>query len=161
MIQAPNTSNLDVEVTDGAFSLLCVPQDCVAQVWGYLSYLLQKEPALWDRGNSLDSIRNSLDGGTVLAWLLLAKDAKVVMAFMTTVMVYPTCKVLCVVWGAGIRLNDYLELALSGLENYANNQGLDFVSIEGREGWKRPLSGFGYHHIQSTFIKDVSIRRAH
>ena len=160
MILAPNCDVLELIVERDSLADFAVPESALDDVWGYVNFLLDKNPELWNTGHTKDSIRTALEQGMLKLWLVVS-GAQVLFAFFTQNSVYPNARILSVVWGSGARLSEYIGLVLSALENVAAKTGQHFVSVEGRDGWKKPLANFGYHHLQSQFIKPVSYERVH
>lgn len=152
----PNITNvrLDVVKESGEFTIATIPYCTLSAVWGYVKQQLDKDPELWNKGQTYESLRYSIEIGDLQLWLVV-KDGFIYMTFLTMFYEYPTQKNLQVVWGMGDQLEKFISVALSGLETFAYKNNCKQIEIIGRDGWKKPLLPFGYVKTQTTFVKDL------
>lgn len=150
--------HLDIVKEKGAFAIGIVPIIAIDVFWPSLEKMLLEEPELWNRGQTLFSLRTHLLAGDLTLWLVLKED-KVLIAFLTMIESYVTGKSLQIVWGKGEQLQAYLAIALAGVEVFALRSNCTMVEIIGRDGWSKPLAKFGYNKLQTTFIKELSAER--
>lgn len=75
-------------------------------------------------------------------------------AAVTEVLVYPNYRVLHI-WLAGGSMDTIVDMDASATE-YARLLGCKAVTIAGRRGWKRVLSGNGYQESLTTLVKEIS-----
>lgn len=145
------------EYKQGEFQVILLDPEGVERHWKFISLMLRRHPDTWDRGQSLPSIRLMLDHNQMKAWLVVRKNV-LHMVFFTIEAEFPTCKSLQVVVGIGRDVDEYLGTILSALESWAHRIGCKWVEIIGREGWKKKVAPFGYSHLQSTFVKEISYK---
>lgn len=155
MIADFNHPELRLELQNPRFRICNVHPAGVSAVWDKILPSLQKFPELWNRSVDLDTLKLQLEAGGLTLWVVLEGDI-LAMAFITQITNYPTMRALEVVWGVGRGMDDWLQLVLSALENFAARGGLDYVDVCGRKGWERPLARYGYEYFSSRYIKRVA-----
>ena len=158
MLPNIGTTKLDVQKTDGMFTIALIPPTLLDGFWKVLKTELEKDPTLWNKGQSVESIRCQIELGELLLWVIV-KDGCVYLTFLTMFYQYATSKSLQIVWAMGSGLEKYIAMSLSALETYALATGCSQVEIIGRMGWKKPLMPFNYIQTQTTFVKTLQTER--
>ena len=157
MLPIPQFTATDRIKQNDNYSIILVPLAELKTVWNFLSTELDKDTTLWDLGNTKESIKTLLELEVLKLWLVIEHDGRVRMSFLTEYAVNPNGKKqLVVVWGMGEQMTTWLPLVLEALREHARTLGFDYVLIDGRDGWRSVLGKFGYKHLQSRFIHQVS-----
>lgn len=102
---------------------------------------------------SLEWVLKAAKDDWVQLWAAFDK-AGIFGAGMTEIVEFPDCKVLAVrLWSANDgRRDDWFGL-LQTIEDYAREQGLSGVLVEGRDGWVKVLKDRGYD------VNTVTVRK--
>lgn len=158
MLPAIKNVTLEVIRSNKEFTVAIVPPTALPILWPMVKEWLQKDVTLWDKGQSLESLKFMIEAGELHLWVVTHNEV-IYMSFLTEWKYYPQAKSLKVVWGMGHELEKYILIALSALESYVQRYGAKFVEIDGRDGWAKPLKPFGYVKTQTTFVKEVNIER--
>lgn len=160
MLPNIDVSKLEILKEKGVFTIALIPPRLISVFWDMLLVQLEKDPSLWDRGQTLESLRDYLEANELQLWVVV-KESKVCLFCMTMFYQFAKVKSLQVVWAMGGQLEQHLALLLSALETYALAHGCLVVEIIGREGWAKPLRPFNYVKLQTTFAKELSAERIH
>jgi hypothetical protein len=107
------------------------------------------ESALDEGGNThtYEDVRQSIIKGDMQLWL--ADDACAV----TEIVIYPRKKVLHVFLAAG-KMESIVDM-LESAERFGRANGCESITIAGRHGWKRVLSGEGFSHSLTVLEKGL------
>lgn len=113
------------------------------------------EPAAARNGlYTRESLHAGLKQGLQQLWLA-EQDGRAVMALITEIAEYPTrrqCDILLIGGNDLARLLPFLET----IEAWARVNGCNRMRVEGREGWKRMLSGLGYDLRSVILAKELN-----
>ena len=141
----------------GEYTVAMLKEKEIGNNWTIIRQVLEKHPEMWEKGQTLPSLRLLLDTGAMVAWVVM-KNSTMYMILFTIELEYPACKSLQVVMGAGKELGDYLGTIASAMEAWAHRRGCKYVEVVGRKGWERRLAQFGYSHLQCTLIKELTYK---
>ena len=158
MLPSISTKELEILKTDGVFTIARVPEAALSGVWGFVRDQLESDPSLWNKGQTIQSLRFQIETNQLHLWLVV-KDGLIYMTFLTMFKEYPVANSLQVVWGAGGELEKYIAIALEGLKVFAQREGCTDIEIIGREGWEKPLKPFGYTKLSTTFVLHINSER--
>lgn len=75
-------------------------------------------------------------------------------AVITRIDEYPEARALMAVHGGG-DLEEFLNVVIPQLEEFAACNGFDYFGGEGREGWSRALKKYGYELAFITMLKPL------
>lgn len=110
--------------------------------WPKIEALMSYVPHTW-RHWTQEYIYTSAMNETIQVWAI-GPPPNAVMIFFTQIAVYPTMKVLCMVWGAGSFTEDMLPLIEATMVNYAKITGCVEIELRGRMGWEPALKKVGF-----------------
>lgn len=142
---------------DNKHTIACVPSTvAIESYWSYIRDELEKEPELWNKAHTIESLREHVIEEAIKVWCIYESEStNVKMWFFTTRTSYPVVEILTVVWASGRELHKYIMMALSALEEFAANNNYGGVVVDGRKGWGPVLAPFGYSELQVSFFKPV------
>lgn len=138
-----------------------IPPLAMDQHWPSVKAEMEKEPELWNKGHTFESIHEHLSNGEIALWAIWDKNGVNKMFFFTVMEEYPAIKLVKLVWASGRKLSDYIHMALTAVDDYAKQHNCEGAIIEGREGWGPILAPFGYSRLQTSFFKKVTSIRVH
>lgn len=127
--------------------------------WSQIGPLLQESEEHWERYLGLDDIRGGLESGVYQAWMAV-DEGEVVLVLVTTVDVYPRCKVLRHLLIGGGELKR-AEPLLDLVELWAIRHNVAFAEGLGRPGWARFLRSHGYRSERVLVVKELRGIREH
>lgn len=121
---------------------LCIPPDCVGQVWPHVEPMLRS--ATEKCGDwSIEGVRSLLDDGG-LVWVT-AEGPEILAATVTRLYRAPAGLVCQVVACGGGNAN--WSEQLQTIEAYAKAEGCSMMRIAGRKGWERVLDGYSVRYV--------------
>lgn len=128
--------------------LVCVDPRRVHEIWPVIAPLLRTATARTGLSSFADIERDVL-AGRALLWLAVSGEGSgltIDAAASTSLQHTDTGKVCVITACAGANMSRWLPL-ISGIENYARDEGCRSVRIFGRKGWLRVLDGYRATHI--------------
>ena len=100
-----------------------MPLEAVRHVWKDVDKVLKKSVAtVKDKSETIDVLDGICEGSYVL-WVVLDEDDSVIAAFTTRLIMYPQRKALALDWVGGTRMNEWSDLMIDTMRNYANELG--------------------------------------
>ena len=133
------------------------PPESINSIWEKVTPLLDRAVSGQNikREDMADILADCLTGNRLL-WIIHDEEKKeLVAAFVTSVKNYPMYKALVCEYVGGEKLDDWLELATKTMSEFAEKVQCDTIEVNGREGWHRKLTPFGFERASSTFQKKV------
>lgn len=122
-----------------------MPLEAVRHVWKDVDKVLKKSVAtVKDKSETIDVLDGICEGSYVL-WVVLDEDDSVIAAFTTRLIMYPQRKALALDWVGGTRMNEWSDLMIDTMRNYANELGCSHLEGYGRKGWGRALQKYGFY----------------
>lgn len=137
-------------------TLFRVPPEAINVYWPEVERLLNEYPETWNIGQTLDTIQQLLLLGNLHLWVLQDSRSDIYLMAFTEWRVFPNCRGLCCVWMAGQKLTDYLQLVMSGMEEFARAYDATITMIEGRPGFQKIFANQGYRPLSTTIIKELN-----
>lgn len=130
--------------TPSSAELLCVAPADIEKWWPHVDGLLRK--AIERTGLSdFEDITSALFTGAHLLWIARIGDG--IAAVATTQLVKSSTGNACIIVAcSGENSGEWLHL-ISGLENYAKDEGCSVMRIYGRKGWMRALDGYKANYV--------------
>jgi hypothetical protein len=128
--------------------LVCVDPKRVHEIWPTLAPLLRQATARTGLSAFADIEREILAGDALL-WIAVSGEGGAVAidaAASTRLQHTDTGKVCVITACAGRGMSRWLPL-ISGIENYARDEGCSCVRIFGRKGWLRVLEGYRESYV--------------
>jgi hypothetical protein len=128
--------------------LVCVDPKRVHEIWPAIAPLLRRATARTGLSAFADIERDVLAGHALL-WLAVSGEgsALAIDAAASTCLQHTDTGKVCVVTAcAGANMSRWLPL-ISGIENYARDEGCACVRIFGRRGWLRVLEGYRESYV--------------
>jgi hypothetical protein len=123
--------------------LICVDPARVHEIWPAVAPLLRK--AILKTGlSAFVDVEHDILSGDALLWLAVDGKASrlAIDAAASTRLQHTDAGKVCVITAcAGRDMSRWLPL-ISGIENYARDEGCSCVRIFGRKGWRRVLEGY-------------------
>jgi hypothetical protein len=110
--------------------------------WPELEKLLDAIPHTW-RHWTKEHLLDSVAKNTVQVWGI-GPPPNAVLILFTSVSIYPTMRVLNVLWAAGSFRKEMAPLIFSTFVNYAQMNNCDEIEIRGRPGWEPHLKNVGF-----------------
>ena len=131
-----------------------IPEDSVDALWPMLEPLLEKATNRTPKVNT-ESILYEASVGVCQLWVFYDRnESEILAAFATHICMYPsdykTIKILCL---GGKELKKWKHL-ISGIEDWALEEGCSAVEIVGRPGWGKVYPD--YIETERTFSKEIS-----
>ena len=121
--------------------------------WPQLEEMLDSVPHTW-RHWTKEYICQKVADNTMQVWGIGPPPRAVLIVF-TTVNVFPTMKVLAVVWAAGSFTDDMLPLFEATFDNYARLNGCEEIEVRGRLGWEVKLRTVGFTRESAVWSRRV------
>jgi hypothetical protein len=122
------------------YKTLLVPIDEIDQVWDKVKDLIKKTS---DEILNENDIYQYLIDGTYRLWLIIDNsNNKFVSAGTTCIMIHPNHIACRIVTLGGTKLEDYYQSSLKYVENWAKQEGCDFMEVFGRRGWAKILKDY-------------------
>jgi hypothetical protein len=119
--------------------LICVPPHRTLEIWPVVSTMIYRA---MKRGglSSFKSVEQGVLAGNALLWL--AVQGTVLQAACVTELIVTEWQKTCVIVACGgADMEQWLHL-ISGLEQYAKDEGCSCIRIFGRKGWERKLKDY-------------------
>lgn len=161
MLPKINSKDFKFKHSDEKHIIVVIPPLLLDQYWPRVKAEMEKEPELWNKAHTLESIHEHLATGGIALWSISDKDNVNKMFFFTVIEEYPAIRLVKVVWASGQSLSTYINMALTAIDDYAKQNNCEGAIIEGREGWGPVLAPFGYSRLQTSFFKKVTSIRVH
>lgn len=120
--------------------LVCVDPTRIGEMWPHVQHLLASAFYSGLGDDNLDSLKNDLDRGESLLWVVW--DGKGLLAAATTKIIDVPTKRLCVISACGGRQLSRWKRFIKDLEEYADSERCDALRIMGRFGWKAILADY-------------------
>lgn len=161
MLPKIDNSSFKFSHSDEKHIITVIPPLLLDQHWLSVKAEMEKEPELWNKAHTLESIYEHLATGGIALWSICDKNSVNKMFFFTVIEEYPAIKLVKLVWASGRGLSGYIHMALTAVDDYAKQHSCEGAIIEGREGWGPILAPFGYSRLQISFFKKVTSIRVH
>lgn len=137
--------------------VFCVAPVAVPQTWPLVERLLDDGYAAADEITPPD-LQDWLTAGKGLLWVAVLDD-RVLAACVTTLVARRSGLICRVMSGGGESMERWQADWLDTIERYARQEGCAKVRIDGRRGWERALSGFGYRQTGVCLEKGLGDER--
>lgn len=124
--------------------LVCVDPSLVAKVWPHARELVKSAIERTDLCNFADIEKEVLSG---LQLLWLAWNGTAIEAAAVTQLVLIGGRKICIIVACGGRGRKRWLPLISGLEQFAKNEGCQSVRIIGRKGWQRVLENYRAKYV--------------
>lgn len=141
-----------------SFSFHFVSPPVLPQVWPVVEGMLRESPETWTQFETLESIRDHLEKEHLILGVT-HKGPEIVFALIMSIRIYAIARTLHLVWCYGPGISEHIESSLSAIERFAELNGCDFVSVEGRSGWEAILAPFGYGDTKVIVRKRINKHR--
>lgn len=138
-------------------AIIPIPKEEIDVYWDTIEEHLLYYPDTWRFRLTLSSIKEQLKDGRLQFWVLI-KDRQRRLSFITQANVFPGGKCLTILWAAGFELEFIVE-SLEGFMAYFAELGFQWMEVQGREGWKKPLKELGFKTVQVAYRKDLTSAR--
>ena len=142
------------------YQLLLISPSQLPLAWKHAVPLLLEGKKHWEDYATLESIHDEVMSGKLHLWMMNDSGA-FILAMLTEFAVYPTKRVLRVLWICGEALGDGIGLFLDFVERWAARQGITSIQVIGRKGWVRKLKRYGYVQTQWVVNKNLSGIKEH
>jgi hypothetical protein len=136
-----------------------VAEQHINAVFPHIKHLLQK--AL-DRGLgeiTLDTIQDYCRNGHQQLWLGLdEEDKKIVLAFTTEIIEYPTRQRQLHLHLTGAEkhtIDKWWDAWTEPVEKFCKENGISYIHTTGRDGWEKALKHLGYKKYYTVLIKEI------
>lgn len=133
----------------------------VAQYGPQITERLKKIRERFPEDSTIEEMANVIFNGDVQLWLLLSEDEfkGIVLTDIRTVesTKYKTVRIIGASGENGLDFADQVKV----IEDWAWDMDCDAVLPVGREGWKRPLSSYGYEVERVVYRKMNPNRNTH
>lgn len=140
--------------------LLLVSPKTLPVVWNQARSMLVAGREHWEAFATLESLYSDLANGKFQLWLMNSDD-EFLLAMLTEILVYPTTKVMRILWMGGEELQVAIDQFFDFLELWAWRQGINSIDVVGRKAWVRLLRSRGYAQTRYIVSKDISHLREH
>ena len=127
-----------------------VPPQLVNTCWKQIEPFMAKAAKYTYGRFTSDDIYDSVMEHDYQLWVAF-DETGIKGAVVTTVMVYPKRKLLCMSFCGGYDLKEWKEPMLSLLQRYAKDMGCDGIEATARAGWAKIFLNDGYKQHWVTF----------
>jgi hypothetical protein len=123
-----------------------VPKEAVKHVWSDVEELLKKSVADTSRGKiDLIDILNGILTDVYVLWVVLDDEDKMIAAITTRIATYPRRKSMVLDFVGGSKLNEWKDLVINTISEFAKKNDCRHLEGFGRKGWIRALRGNGFY----------------
>lgn len=126
--------------------IIALSKDHLPIIWPQIEGMIEKALEYGNHAHFSEDIYEGLNSLQYLA-LLDVEDIKVNAVAILEIFEYPRKKVLNIFLCAGKNFDEWAEESITIVNQLAVEQGLDSISIQGRQGWERKLNPFGFEKI--------------
>lgn len=140
--------------------LLLVGPEHLPLVWPHVIPLLLGGKEHWEEFATMESIYADLSARRRQLWVVNC-EGEFILALLTEIVVYPTTKVMNILWIGGSNLDTIIYLFLDFIELWGMRQGISSIQVFGRKGWVRRLKGRGYSQERWVVSKDLTGIKEH
>ena len=140
--------------------LLLVSPSQLPLAWPHAVPLLEEGKEYWQDFATLDSLYQDLSASKLQLWMMNC-DTEFILAMLTEIGIYPTTKIMRILWIGGSEVNGAIDQFLDFAELWAHRQGVSRLQVIGRKGWVRKLKGRGYKQTQWIVSKDITGIKEH
>lgn len=124
------------------------------EFWPQLETMLDRVPHTW-RHWTKEHICQVVSSDLIQVWGIGPPPLATLIMF-TSVNVYPTMRVLTVMWAAGKFDNGMIPLVDTTLDGYARLNGCEEIEVRGRMGWESKLKVVGFKREALVWTRHVS-----
>jgi hypothetical protein len=124
------------------------------QFWPRIEKMLDRVPHTWYKWTK-EYIYEEIMTNRMQMWGM-GPPPKAIFIFITQVGVWPTMKILTIVWAAGEFPKEMMPLLISTLMNFAQLNGCEQFEICGRPGWGPQLKAVGFKHVANVWTQNVA-----
>ena len=137
------------------FNLTTVPQEYLHSDWDSVSPLL--DSAIQQGGNrwNVHSVREDIHRGKQQLWIAYDENDKILVAFTTSVDVYPNRTIMSYMFLGGSELLKNADKVDKVVCEFALLSGCDGIDIVGRVGFRNVAGELGYKSTGTWFYKDL------
>lgn len=130
--------------------------DQVDHYWPEIERCLLKEPELWNRQFTVESLYKRAKEDYIQVWVI-APSAKtpITTVFFTTVVTSDVGRALHIFWIWGTDALRALYCASLAVDRFAEHHGCNEIVVTGRKGWERALRGLGGKFESITMSRPV------
>ena len=137
------------------FNLTPVPQEYVHVVWNSVAPLLDRAIQRGGGRWSTESVKEDIHRGKQQLWIAYDRNEEIIIAFTTSVEVYPHRTILSYMFMGGSKLLKNVDEVDKAVCEFAVLSGCDGIEIIGRPGFKSVTDGLGYKTTGTWFYKDL------
>jgi hypothetical protein len=135
--------------------LICVAPDHAATIWPHVAHLIERAVMKGNADNTAQSIRESVESGRALLWIVWS-GSEIVSAATTELLMMEAVGKMCLITAAAGRDLRKWERFLAQIEMWAKAEGCDVLRFYGRPGWAHFLRKSGYQ--QPWFVLQKKLR---
>lgn len=132
-----------------------VPPQVLDVVWDKVKPMIELAIRTTRPRYDINSVRDGLDQGELLLWLVL-DGTEPVAALTTRIVEYPHSKALCLDWIGGKRMKEWLPLAHDIMRKYGRDNGCTHLEGYGRRAWGRWLEKYSWEPEYIAFRMELS-----
>lgn len=136
-----------------------VSPDYVGVCWDMAYPLISKACETSNGRFTAESVRDQLESGVQILWILYSTDNKMLVAMTTGISEYPGRRLLNIMFcgsdGDGVYWLEHREKIVPGLIEWAKMQGCSGIEVSGREGWEKVLSPYGFKKSYVTLEMEI------
>lgn len=133
-----------------------VPYEVVDVLWDEAKSLLEPALKFAKRRFTIESVKEHIDGQYIALWVAMDDENKLKAAITTRVQEYPNGRALEMDWIGGEEMDKWFPQFQEKLEEYARSMKCDFMTGQGRKGWKKILQNAGWQEEHVSFRKDLT-----
>ena len=127
----------------------------VNSCWGKAKPLLEKACEESNGRFKINSIKDQIDSGVQVLWMLYDSDSdEILVSITTSVLNYPDRRLLAIMFCGADGLDsywlDHRDKIVPELVEWAKIQGCSGIEVSGREGWVKVLAPYGFEKTYVT-----------
>lgn len=119
--------------------------------WAKVEDALKRVKSKMDGGFSANDVLGCIMRDTMQVWTTNCGKGIAI----TEVQATPQYRTLHIVALAGVDAQDWLAQGMDQLDTFAKSQNCQYVTLEGRYGWKKLLKDFGFNESWIKLRKEV------
>lgn len=126
--------------------------------WPMIAAEMDKVPHIWDKWWTKESIYEGVTQGRFQVWVA-GTNGEVRVTLITQIAYYPANRILQGILVLGNSLEDCAPALDAVLEKFARDTGCTLCEVQGRPGWERFLSRYGFSKAAVVLHRRVTEHR--
>ncbi len=146
---------LSEDTPEREIRITIVPPHYVKYCWEAAAKFLDPAASKSRGRHDIESIREEVERGVQLLWVMFLGDDEMVGAFTTSVLRYPRKSVVSISFMGGDSILQYKSSVIDDVSEYALEMNCSGIEAIGRKGWIKALGPLGFEEAFMVLEKDL------